>query len=58
MRYGGIEKVTGIGAARRLRCAVNPNHREEGVAEQGVNSTGSSRGSLDSENDVCKREGQ
>ena len=58
MRYGEIEIATGIGAARKLRCAVNPNHREEGEAEQGVDSAGSTRESLDSESDVCKREGR
>ena len=57
MRYGRIEIVTGIGAVRQLRCAVNPNHREEGEVEQGVDSVWSTRGSLDSENDVYKREG-
>ena len=50
--------MTGIGAARRLNFAVNPNHREESETGQGVNLAGSTRGSLDSESGVSKREGR
>ena len=55
MGYGGIGIVTGFGAARQLKSAENPNHWEEGEAEQGVDSAESTHGSRDSENNVCKR---
>ena len=55
MGYGGIGIVTGFGAAWQLKRAENPNHREEGEAEQGVDSAESTRGSQNSENNVCKR---
>ena len=58
IKCGRIEIVTGIGAVRQLRFAVNSNHREERETKQGVDSVGSTHGSLDSERDVCKQEGR